>query len=121
MAIEFVRDVIGQVIASVEKLQNLKPRLSDEQIAVVQEFVTAQYWEGYKLGYTSAKQGDPNIAELVTSTCHEERERAGEAVKRTLPKEVRQSRERTDPNTLLQDVKRITPGPETYLNRGEKK
>jgi hypothetical protein len=74
MAIELVRDVFDQVITAVEKLQNIEPPLSDEQIAAVQEVVTAQYWAGYELGYTSAKQGEPNIAELVTSERQKERE-----------------------------------------------
>jgi hypothetical protein len=67
MSQEAFRDEIDRVIADTKALKNIKPSLSDEQIEVMHELVTAQHWAGYAYGYKDAKEGNPNITGMLAS------------------------------------------------------
>ena len=67
--------MLDPVIAAVEKLTKMNPQLSDEQMKVVQEFVAAQHWQGYVFGYENAKEGRPNIVEMLASITPDEEQK----------------------------------------------
>jgi hypothetical protein len=75
MSIPSTSDILGEIIAAVEKLKTITPSLSDEQSEVVQNFVTAQYWAGYAFGYRDAKRGNPNIVEMLAARTPQEQEK----------------------------------------------
>jgi hypothetical protein len=67
--------VLEPLIAAAEKLRNLPPDISDEQLDILQENMTAQFWAGYRVGYQDAKQGNPNIVEMLASRAPQEEEK----------------------------------------------